>query len=172
MLISKATINFCNFVSEWFNKDVLRDENLILLPIGFKLPFDPVEFLKRNMVSEVASDFVRQVLSQIKALQDDGITDSIVVGFDVALASVKKVSNADLIAAVDNANPNATALVREVRITDNPTAPELRLHEENLLTKYPLTYAALRERIKEQLPNAKFGREFNTLMRLVKQNKE
>jgi hypothetical protein len=90
MLISKATINFCDFISDWFHKDVLQDENMILLPIGFKLPFDPVDFLKRSMVSEVASQFVTQVLSQIKFLQNSNITESIVVGFDVSLASVKK----------------------------------------------------------------------------------
>jgi hypothetical protein len=172
MLISKATINFCDFVAKWFQKDVLQDENLILLPIGFKLPFDPVEFLKKNIVSEVASQYVAQVLTQIKVLNDGDITDSIVVGFDISLASVKKVDNADLIAAIDSANPEATALVREVRITSNPSAPEVRITEDDWKSKFPYTYSVLREKIKEAVPNACFGKEFNTLMSLVKQNKE
>jgi hypothetical protein len=172
MLISKATINFCEFISEYFNKDILRDENLILLPVGFKLPFDPVDFFKTNAVSSIASQFVTQVLSQIKLLNDNNIPESIVVGFDISLASVKKISNADLIAAIDNANPDATALVRTVRLTDSPNATAVRIDEQGIRDSFPLDYKDLISEVKTRLPNIKINTDFHRLNALVKQNKE
>jgi hypothetical protein len=63
-------------------------------------------------------------------------------------------------------------LIKEVRITDNPNAPEYRVKEGDWKSDFPHTYEALRTKIKEQIPDVSFGKEFNTLMSLVKQNKE
>ena len=48
MLISKAVLNYDSFVKKYFNKDITKDDNLIILPVGMKLPFDPVDYLKQD----------------------------------------------------------------------------------------------------------------------------
>lgn len=44
MLISKAVLNYNEFIRKYFKKDITRDDNLIILPIGLKLPFDSVDY--------------------------------------------------------------------------------------------------------------------------------
>ena len=49
----------CDFIIH-FNKDITKDDNLIILPVGMKLPFDPIDYLKQDygsaqMISLIAS---------------------------------------------------------------------------------------------------------------------
>lgn len=129
MLMAKAVLNYHEFLKKHFNKDVSNSDNLIILPVGFKLPFDPIEYLKQDY-GETQNDFVNDVIQSIRDLKDNDIEDSIVIGFSVFTESIKKVSNADIVAAIDQAN-GTVQLTRMYRITDDPTAPLVR--EWNLI---------------------------------------
>ena len=166
MLISKAVLNYDEFVKKYFKKDITRNDNLIILPVGFKLPFDPVEYLKQDY-GKAHNDFVNTVVQTVRTLADDGVKENIVIGFDVYTASQKKIENADLIAAIDQEN-GSIALTKAIRLTDDPKAPAMRL-EQTLL---PLTYQNVRERVKEKRPDIKFGTVFNNVMKRVKQDKK
>lgn len=166
MLISKAVLNYDGFVKKYFKKDITRNDNLIILPVGFKLPFDPVEYLKQDY-GKAHNDFVNTVVQTVRTLADDGVKENIVIGFDVYTASQKKIENADLIAAIDQEN-GSIALTKAIRLTDDPKAPAMRL-EQTLL---PLTYQNVRERVKEKRPDIKFGKVFNAVMKRVKQDKK
>ncbi len=166
MLISKAVLNYDEFVKKYFQKDITRSDNLIILPVGFKLPFDPVEYLKQDH-GKAHNDFVNTVVQTVRTLADDGIKENIVIGFDVYTASQKKIENADLIAAIDQENGNV-ALTKAIRLTDDPKAPAIRV-EQTLL---PLTYQNIREKVKEKRPDIKFGKVFNVVMKRVKQDKK
>lgn len=166
MLISKAVLNYDEFVKKYFQKDITRNDNLIILPVGFKLPFDPVEYLKQDY-GKAHNDFVNTVVQTVRTLADDGIKENIVIGFDVYTASQKKIENADLIAAIDQEN-GSVALTKTIRITDDPKAPAIRI-EQTLL---PLTYQNIREKVKEKRPDIKFGKVFNAVMKRVKQDKK
>ena len=166
MLVSKAVLNYDEFVKKYFKKDITRNDNLIILPVGFKLPFDPVEYLKQDY-GKAHNDFVNTVVQTVRSLADEGIKVNIVIGFDVYTASQKKIENADLIAAIDQEN-GTVALTKEVRVTDDPKAPAIRL-EPALL---PLTYYDLRDKVTEKRPDIKFSNSFNTAMRRVKQDKK
>ncbi len=48
MLLSKATLNFNSFIEKYFNREVTDNENLFILPVGFKLPFEPIEYLNKK----------------------------------------------------------------------------------------------------------------------------
>lgn len=165
MLISKAVLNYDEFIKVHFNKDITRDDNLIILPIGLKLPLNPVEYLKQEYKS-AQDDFVSHVIQNIKDLNAANIQETIIVGFDVFTASVKKVANADIIAAIDS--DAAVKLTRSVRVTDDPNAPLVRMEPD----LPPLTYNELRAKLKKKMPSIKFGKEFNDIMRKVKKNKE
>ena len=61
MLLSKAVLNYDNFLKRYFQKDISKDDNLIILQIGMKLPFYPVEYLKQDYGS-ANNDYVNQVI--------------------------------------------------------------------------------------------------------------
>ena len=164
MLISKAVLNYSDFITRYFNKDITRNDNLIILPVGFKLPFDPIEYLKQDY-GKAHNDFVNTVIQTVRTLADEGIKESIVIGFDVYTASQKKIENADLIAAIDQQN-GTVALTKSIRITDDPKAPVMRVE----LPILPLTYADLRKKVKEKRPDIKFGKTYNSAMKRVKQD--
>ena len=162
MLMAKSVLNYHDFLKKYFNKDVSNSDNLIILPVGFKLPFDPIDYLKQDY-GEAQNDFVNDVIQTIRELKENDIEDSIVIGFSVFTESIKKVSNADIIAAIDQAN-GTVQLTKTYRVTDDPSAPLVRI-EPNLP---PLRYEDVRTRVKEKKPNVKFGKVFNTVMREIK----
>lgn len=163
MLISKAVLNYDNFIKTHFNKDVTKDDNLIILPIGLKLPLNPIEYLKQEY-KLAQDDFVSHVIQNIKELNAANIQESIVVGFDIFTASVKKATNADIVAAIDS---EATIkITKNVRVTNDPNAPAMRIEPD----LPPLTYADLQKRLKKCNPEIKFGKNFNNIIRELKKN--
>lgn len=165
MLMAKAVLNYHDFLKKHFNKDVSDSDNLIILPVGFKLPFDPIDYLKQDY-GEAQNDFVNDIIQTIRDLKDNDIEDSIVIGFSVFTESIKKVSNADIVAAIDQAN-GTVQLTRTYRVTDDPNAPLVRM-EPNLP---PLRYEDVRTRVKQQKPDIKFGKIFNAVMKDIKKDK-
>ena len=166
MLLSKAVINYDAFVKKYFKKDITKEDNLIILPIGMKLPFDPIDYLKQNY-SGVQNDFVNAVIKSIRDLDSAGVVDSIVVGFNLVTDKIKDTSNADIIAALTN-EEDAVPLRRAIRVTDDPNAPAMRIEP----TLPPLRYADMRARAKEKKADIKFGKTFNQAMKVIKADKK
>lgn len=167
MLLSKAIMNYDEFVKRYFNKDITRDDNLVILPVGFKLPFDPIEYLKQNY-KKCHNEFVNSVLNSIRKLLAEGIGESIVVGFDVYTASYKNIQNADIIASIDQRN-GSIRITKGVRLTNNPNAPAYHGFELDVL---PLTYNELIQRIREKRSDIKISKTFHNIMRNIKNNVE
>ena len=166
MLLSKSVLNYDNFLKLYFNKDITRSDNLIILPVGFKLPFNPVDYLKQDY-GKAHNDFINNVVQTIRNLAEDGISENIVIGFNVYTASQKKIDNADLIAAIDQENGNVV-LRKDIRLTDDPKAPAMRLDQ----ALPPLTYGDIRTKIKEKKPDIKFGKSFHKAMKRIEQDKK
>ena len=162
MLISKAVLNYDVFVKKYFNKDITKDDNLIILPVGMKLPFDPIDYLKQDY-GNAHNDFVNRVVQSVRELKEQGIQESIVVGFNVFADRIRDIKNADIIAAFEN-NPNAVLLRKAIRVTDDPNAPAFRVEPD----LPPLRYADLRMKVKEKKPDIVFNNMFNNAMKKVK----
>lgn len=162
MLISKAVLNYDIFVKKYFNKDITKDDNLIILPVGMKLPFDPIDYLKQDY-GNAHNDFVNCVVQSVRHLNELGIQESIVVGFDVFADRIRDSKNADIIAALEN-NPEAVLLRKAIRVTDDPNAPVFRVEPD----LPPLRYSDLRRKAKEKKPDIIFNNTFNTAMKKVK----
>ena len=165
MLLSKAVLNYDAFVKRYFKKDITKEDNLIILPIGLKLPFNPIDYLKQDYKG-VQNEFVNAVIQSIRELDGAGIEDSIVVGFNLVTDKVKNVKNADIIAALSN-EQIAVPLQRAIRYTDDPNAPAMRVKPD----LPPLRYSDLRQKVKEKKPDIKFGKTFNEAMKKIKANK-
>lgn len=164
MLISRAVLNYDAFLKKYFQRDITKDDNLIILPVGFQLPFDPIHYLKQEY-GQIQNDYIIKVLTSIRELSEDGIQDSIVVGFNVVTDRVRDVNNADIVAAINNNQANV-ALRRSVRITDDPNAPAFRMEPE----MPPLRYRDLQKKVKERNPTIKFGTIFHRAMKTIKAN--
>ena len=130
-----------------------------------KLPFDPIDYLKQDF-GKAHNDFVNDVVQSIRTLNESGIQDSIVIGFNLVTERVREAKNADVIAALSN-SPEAVALQRAIRYTDDPNAPIMRV-ETNVL---PLTYQDIQSQIKEKRPDIKFNKRFNSAMKKIKADK-
>ena len=173
MLLSKATLNFNAFLEKYFHREIADNENLIILPIGFRLPFEPVEYLNKRTPDKISNSFIEDVLKAIKVLNDEGVAESVVVGFSMFVNSVKNISNADIIAAIDPSSYDAISLTKEYRFTDNPNAPAIRVDETELIRqKYPYSYNELKSKIKEKLTDIKFNPQFYNYLKLIKENKD
>ncbi len=164
MLLTKAVLNYDSFVKKYFKKDITKEDNLIILPIGLKLPFNPIDYLKQDYKG-AQNDFVNAVIKSIRELKGAGVEDSIVVGFNLATDRVKNIKNADIIAALCN-EKNAVPLQRAIRYTDDPNAPAMRVEPD----LPPLRYDELRKKVKEKKPDIKFGKKFNIVMKKIKEN--
>lgn len=166
MLLSKAVLNYDAFVKKYFKKDITKEDNLIIMPIGLKLPFDPIDYLKQEYAG-VHNDFVNAVIQSIRELDGAGVEDSIVVGFSLITDKVKNIKNADILAVLTNED-GAVPLQRAIRYTDDPNAPEMRV-KPNLP---PLRYADLQAKLKEKKPAIKFGKTFYSALKIIQVNKD
>lgn len=106
----------------------MANEGLFILPLGFKLPFKPEDFLTKRAANYISSkeskEFISSMVKVITDLNDEGIEDTIVVGFDIYLENVKRMKNSDLLIAItsqDAADANF-AKINKVQLSDDPNA--------------------------------------------------
>lgn len=120
MLVARSALNYVDFIKDYFGKDIMSDDGLFIMPLGFKLPFRPEDFLSGNVARFAASDeaqkFIRNIVNVIEDLQEDGIEDSIVLGFDLYFESVKKSSNSDILAAITSRDEAQTIFSKVQRV--------------------------------------------------------
>ena len=87
MLIARAAVNYTTFLKEHFAKDIMAEEGLFILPLGYKLPFLPQDFLSKKAATQLdspkAKEFMELIIQKTRFLQEQGIEDSIVVGFNI-----------------------------------------------------------------------------------------
>ncbi len=125
MLVARSALNYVDFMKEFFGKDIMADEGLFIMPLGFKLPFKPEDFLSGNVAKYAASseakNFIKDIVNVIHDLQQEGIEDSIVLGFDIYLESVKKATNSDILAAITSVEQADVSFVKisQVQFSDN-----------------------------------------------------
>lgn len=165
-LIAKGAINYTDFMLQEFHKDVFENQNLTILPLGFKLPFEPEGFLSQQVVQQDGSPlfnaFVNHVVEATNELEELGQKDSVVLGFSIHFNSIKKVSNADIIAAIDNtAGSVRFSQQKTIRVTNDPSAQPVWLSEEEFYTTWPLSYKELADECRKRIPDFKQDERFN-----------
>lgn len=121
-----------------------------------------IDYLKQDY-GNAHNDFVNRVVQSVRELNEQGIQESIVVGFNVFADRIRDSKNADIIAALEN-SPDAILLRKAIRVTDDPNAPAFRVEPD----LPPLRYADLRLKAKEKKPDIVFNSLFNAAMRKVK----
>lgn len=162
MLMGKAVLNYNDFLKKYFHKDITTSDNLIILPIGLKLPFDPIDYLKQDY-GDSQNEFVNQVIQTIRSLNENNVEESVVIGFNLYTESIKKISNADIIAAIDQIN-GEIELSKSYRITDDPNAPLVRAEPK----LYPLVYDQVYIEVHKLRPEIKKNTQYHQTVTLFK----
>lgn len=177
MLTAKAALNYVEFVKKHFHKDILAEDGLFILPLGFKLPFKPEDFLSKKATQYISSSesrsFIESMVHIITDLSEQGVEDTIVVGFDIYLENVKKLNNHDLLVAITSKAEDADAKfakVSKVQISNNPDAQKVSISDDELMKQYPLQYADVSAECKKRIPGFKRNRIFNDKIKALKSN--
>ncbi len=179
-LLSASILSFCDFLKDHFGKTLTAPENFVLLPLGFSNSYGPLHAIIESDGNQVTTpeikEFLKSITRSIRYLEEQNIEDSILTEFNVHLVSVKKATNADLIAKIDNSDVSAQSLniektIGEFRISSSPDAPQVRLPAQNERFKdFQITYDDLRKEAKERYGNFKQGPEFYALLKELKEN--
>jgi hypothetical protein len=179
-LLKASVLFFVEFIEEQFRQRLDEQVNLVLLPIGFAKPTSPLDFVSNRSAARDCSEEVKGFLQSIRRhsedLQAQGIVDSIIVNYSLALVNETRIKNADLIAAINNAAPQANVIaihniVSSGTVTFDASARQIRIAEESVFNSiFTETYhdvlRTARERFSDFVQNARF----NKIMRELKKD--
>ncbi len=168
------------FIKESFGIDLIKETGLILLPIGFYRPYSPIDFLSiksniQNSSVEIKS-FIESIIDTSKRLLQLGIEDSILVDFKMNIINENRIKNADLIAGINNSNPQNNLIkiynfLSDVTISDDPNAKKIKIEETSLLDDlYTETYHDVVENCKTSFFDFKRNNQFAHIMASLKDN--
>lgn len=174
MLVARSALNYVDFIKTHFSKDIMAEEGLFIMPLGFKLPFKPENFLSdkvaKHAESVEAKSFIKGMLTITQDLRDAGIEDSIVLGFDIYLESVKKASNSSILAAItsiDSAD-KIFSKVKNVKFSTDPSAQIFNMSDQEFRAVWKYTHTDLVTWCKEHIPDFKQGPIFNNIKTKLK----
>lgn len=139
--------NFVTACDKWFKRD-LSEYNFYLMPLSFVEPPQMTDAVLLNREQ-------RGFLNFVEALESNADSPYFVTcRIEVKLARSKS-----------KEAPN-------VRITDDPNAPEIRVTEECILEKYPWNYSKLTTECRERYSDFKLNQEYHDLRkRLAKDDR-
>lgn len=147
-LISKSIIFYSKFLKEHFKFDISSQSNLILLPIGFKRPMSPIDYISNTSANSKASseikEFLHNIISATKRLDDENIDETIFIDFRMNLTNVNRITNADLIAGIDNTKQNKLVFT---------TKKEVIVSRKKEETQGTFLYEELQEGIFDEINN-------------------
>ena len=147
-LVARSALNYVDFIKRYFGKDVMSD-GLFIMPLGFKLPFRPEDFLSEKAAKYAGSaesqQFVRSIVRTIRDLDEEGIQDSIVLGFGLYLESVKKATNSDIIAAITSIDDAELTFskITHTKLSDDPNAAILNMTDDEFRKIWKHSYQDL-----------------------------
>ena len=144
------------------------------MPLWFKLPFKPEDFLSKKATNYVSSPefkaFINSVAHVINDLERQRVEDTIVVGFDIYLENVKRMKNSDLLIAItskDEADASFSK-VSKYQLTNDLNAQKIHLSDEEIVKIYPLKYKDVFEHCKIEIDGFKQNNDFRKILAELK----
>lgn len=180
-LLHKTIVFYNSFLKEQFNTDLTEQTNLILLPIGFKPFATPVDFLSKESEfsnsSFAVKNFIQSIIASTEDLNNQGIEETILTGFNMAVINENRIKNADIIAGITKKESEAKLAVKYVinsaTITNDDSAKKIKIDEESLFnTIYVLTYYNVVNKCRTLYSDYKQDAKFNRIMKTLKGNPE
>ena len=179
-LLHKSVYFYNKLIKKYFNNDLSEETNLILLPIGFKPFVSPIDFLNKESILKESSNavqtFIKSIIHSTEKLNEEGIEESILTGFNVAVVNENRVKNADIIAAITKDSSKASIYVNKIidgKISNDDDAQKISIEEESLFkTVYTLKYNQVTLKCRQIYSDFKQGAKFNKIMKSIKDNPE
>jgi len=180
-LLHKTILFYNSFLKEHFNTDLTEETNLMLLPIGFKPFASPVDFLSKESEfsnsSIAVKKFIESIIASTEELNNQGIEEAILTGFNVAVINENRIKNADIIAGITSIESDAkltvSNVISNVKITDDESARKIKIDEESLFsTIYVLAYYDVVNKCRLLYSDFKQDPKFNRIMKTLKGNPE
>lgn len=180
-LMHKSVQFYNEFSKTHFNIDLAEETNLVLLPIGFKPFASPVDFL--SMESDLVKSsnsvqaFIKSIVTSTETLESEGIEESIITGFKMAVINENRITNADIIAGITK-NPAESKLIisnvlRGVEVTNDDDAKKINIEEGTLFrSMYTYKYQDVIQTAKNMFSDFKQDARFNRIMKEIKTKPE
>jgi hypothetical protein len=180
-LMHKSVQFYNEFSKTHFNIDLAEATNLVLLPIGFKPFVSPVDFLSSESDLAKSSNsvqaFIKSIVTSTETLESEGIEESILTGFKMAVINENRITNADIIAGITK-NPTEAKLkisnvIRGVEVTNDDDVKKVNIEEETLFrTMYVNKHQDVVNTSRIMFSDFKQGARFNRIMKEVKTKPE
>lgn len=179
-LLSKNVFSYHEFLLKHFGIDITSEANLILLPIGFKTPVSPIDFLSNDSQiqksSKAVQAFVKSIIKSTEHVKEAGLEDSILCDFKMSLINESRTKNADVIAAITKDKSIAAITVENVLgkfiLTDNETeegVKKVKIDEETLYnTIYTETFDVVVKNSAALFSDFKQNNDFYRIMRSLR----
>lgn len=177
MLVARSALNYVEFVKKYFSKDIMAEDGLFIIPLGFKLPFKPEDFLSKKVAKYSASieaqKFIDDIVHVTKRLGEEGIEDSIVLGFDIRFENIKKAKNKEILAAIttEDVADVKFSKIQKVRFDEN-AEQAVNVNDEEFRLKWKYSHADLVAMCKNDIKNFNQGKMFNDAKRSLENNKK
>ena len=119
-----------------------------------------------------SQEFIKSIVRTIRELNEAGIEDSIVLGFDIYLESVKKAKNSDLLAAITSIDEaDATfGKVTHARFTADPNAATMNMSDDEFRKIWKYSYKDVVKWCKENIEGFKQAVLFHSIKREAEQD--
>lgn len=128
-LAQTSIVNFRDFVSACFDRDIASEVNIILLPLSFGAAPDPIKFLGRvgdGSHKPAVTEFLKVIADTSTDLENARIdTGRFLTVFQVNLQSTKKIQSADIIAGIGGEITKGMLLLSK-KIDPNKSHPNRR----------------------------------------------
>lgn len=127
-LAQTSIVNFRDLVDEVFRIDIADGVSIILLPLSFSAPPDPIQFIgqEKGKVRPVVAKFLKVISDRTAELEKANVdTGRFLTVFSVKLESTKKIQSADIVVGVSNVESANTILVTK-KIDPNDSHPLFR----------------------------------------------
>ena len=151
----------------------------MLLPLGFKPFATPVDFLSKQSdlkdSSSAVQMFIKSIITSTENLIKEGIEESILTGYNVAVINENRIKNADIIAGITKdesaSKLSVTNILGSFKVTNDESAKKINIQEETLFkTIYTIPYYGVIKQARNMFANFKQGARFNRIMKEIKQN--
>lgn len=178
-LLHKSIVFYNSFLQKHFNIDLAEETNLMILPIGFKPFATPVDFLSKQSdlkeSSNAVKQFIESIINSTERLNEEGIEESILTGYNVAVINETRVKNADIIAGItkdeSKSKLSVSNILGAINITNAEGAKKVKIEEETLFnTVYTIPYYGVTSQARKLFSDFKQDPKFNRLMKEIKKN--
>jgi len=179
-LLSKNVLSYKEFLLKHFGIDIANETNLTLLPIGFKIPLSPIDFLSNDSQiqnsSKAVQEFVKSIIKSTEIINEEGLEDSILYSFNMSLINEGRIKNADVVSAITKDKEKSAIAIENVIekfvLTEDETekgVKKVKIEEETVFKSYYTeTFHQVVKKSRILFSDFKQNSQFNKIMQPLK----